>query len=39
MMNAQERRGWDNMAESRDLEIKRDQEGICDRKLPPCLGD
>jgi hypothetical protein len=27
-----------NMARNRDLEIKRDQEGICERKVPLISG-
>jgi hypothetical protein len=27
-----------NMAESRDQDTKRDKTGICQRKVPPCLG-
>jgi hypothetical protein len=27
------------MAESKDLETRRHQEGICERKFPPYLGE
>jgi hypothetical protein len=29
---------WNNMTENRDLETKRDQDGISDRKIPPTNG-